>query len=75
MEYLLAERVFILVHNFASDSIAAVHEAFTSAYPKKKVPNKTTHRLLTNIRYAVNAHPLQVFVERQNSWNYGVAEL
>jgi hypothetical protein len=48
MVYSLAERVFIPEHYFASKSFAAVREAFSSAYPDKKVPNKTTiHRLVT----------------------------
>jgi hypothetical protein len=40
------ERVFILEHYFSSKSFAAVREAFSDAYPDKKLPNKrTVHRL------------------------------
>jgi hypothetical protein len=40
--------VFILEHYFAYKSFAAVCEAFSSAYPDKEIPNKTTvHRLVT----------------------------
>jgi hypothetical protein len=40
--------VFILEHYFASKSFAAVREEFSSAYPDKEVPNKTTiQRLVT----------------------------
>jgi hypothetical protein len=47
MVYSRAESVFILEHYFASKSFAAVHEAFSNAYPDKEVPNKTTvHRLV-----------------------------
>jgi hypothetical protein len=43
--------VFILEHYFTSKSFAAVHEAFSNAYPDKGVPNKTTvHRLVTKFR-------------------------
>jgi hypothetical protein len=44
MLYTRAERVFILKHNLASKSFAAVREAFSSAYPGKEVLNKTIHR-------------------------------
>jgi hypothetical protein len=48
MVYSRAERVFILEHYFASKSFAAIREVFSSAYPDKEVPNKTTiHRLVT----------------------------
>jgi hypothetical protein len=51
MAYSRSERVFILEHYFASKSSAAVREAFISAYPDKKVSNKTTvHRLVTRFR-------------------------
>jgi hypothetical protein len=51
MTYSRAEHVFILEHNFASKSFAAVREAFNNAYPDKEVPNKTTvHRLVTIFR-------------------------
>jgi hypothetical protein len=43
--------VFILEHYFASKSFAAVREDFSSAYPDKEVPNKTTiHRMVTTFR-------------------------
>jgi hypothetical protein len=46
-----AERVFVLEHNFASKSFAAVCETFSNAYPDKEVPNKTTiHRLVKKFR-------------------------
>jgi hypothetical protein len=49
--YPRAERVFVLEHYFASKSFAAVREAFSNAYPDKKVPNKTTiHRAFTEFR-------------------------
>jgi hypothetical protein len=41
-----SERVFICEHYFASRSLAAVHEAFSIAYPAKEVPNKTTVLML-----------------------------
>jgi hypothetical protein len=45
--------VFILEHYLASKSLAAVREVFSSAYPDKEVPNKTTiHRLVTTFRDA-----------------------
>jgi hypothetical protein len=48
MVYSRAERVFILEYYFASKSFSAVREAFSSVYPHKEVPNKTTtHRLVT----------------------------
>jgi hypothetical protein len=34
--------VFILEHYFASKSFAAIREAFSNAYPGRKVPNMTT---------------------------------
>jgi hypothetical protein len=49
--YSRAERVFILEHYFASKSLAAVREAFSNAYPDKKVPIKTSiDRLVTTFR-------------------------
>jgi hypothetical protein len=49
MFYSRAESSFIREHYFASKSFSALREEFTSAYPDKKVPNKTTtHRLVTN---------------------------
>jgi hypothetical protein len=51
MVYSRAERVFILEHYLVSKSFAAVREAFSSAYPGKKVPNKTPiHQLVTKFR-------------------------
>jgi hypothetical protein len=50
MVYSRAERVFILEHNFASKSFAAVREAFSNAYTDKEVPNKTIHRPITKFR-------------------------
>jgi hypothetical protein len=51
MVYSLAERVFILEHNFAPKSFAAVREVFSKAYPEKQVPNKTSiRRLATKFR-------------------------
>jgi hypothetical protein len=51
MMYSRAERVFILEHDFAAKSFAAVREAFSNAYPDKEVPNKITiHRLATKYR-------------------------
>jgi hypothetical protein len=44
MVYSRAERVFILEHYFVSKSFAAVREAFSSAYPVKEVPHKTTEK-------------------------------
>jgi hypothetical protein len=45
------ERLIILEHYFTSKSFAAVREAFSSAYPDKEVPNKTTtRRLVTKSR-------------------------
>jgi hypothetical protein len=35
-------RVFILEHFVASKSFAAIHEAFSNAYPDKEILNKTT---------------------------------
>jgi hypothetical protein len=42
MVYSLAECVLILEHYFTSELFVAVHEAFSSVYPDKEVPNKTT---------------------------------
>jgi hypothetical protein len=51
MVYLRAESVLFLAHYFASKSCAAVSEAFSSTYPDREVPKKTTiHRLLTKFR-------------------------
>jgi hypothetical protein len=56
--YSRTERVFILEHYFAFISLAAVREAFSSAYPDKEVPNKTkVHRL---IKFRVDACLLEV---------------
>jgi hypothetical protein len=49
--YSRAEHVFIPKHYFASKLFAAVREAFSNAYPDKKVPNKTAiHRLVRIFR-------------------------
>jgi hypothetical protein len=40
MVYSQAERVFVLEHYLASESFAAVREAFKNMYPSKEVPNK-----------------------------------
>jgi hypothetical protein len=51
MVYSRAERVFILEHYLASKSFVAVREAFTNAYRKTKVPNKTAvQRLVVKFR-------------------------
>jgi hypothetical protein len=51
MVYSLEERVFILENFLVLKSFASVREAFSNAYPDKKVPNKTTiHRLVTKFR-------------------------
>jgi hypothetical protein len=41
MVYWQAERVFILEHHFASESAAALREAFSNAHPDLEVSNKT----------------------------------
>jgi hypothetical protein len=51
MVYLRAERGFILEHYFASKLFAAFREVFSSTYPDKEVPKKTTvHRQVTAFR-------------------------
>jgi hypothetical protein len=51
MVYSLAEHVFILIHYFTLKLFAAVHEAFSNAYPDKEALNKTTlHQLVTTFR-------------------------
>jgi hypothetical protein len=51
MVYSRAERVFIIEHNFATKSFAAVREAFSNPYPEKAAPNKTSiHQLVTKFR-------------------------
>jgi hypothetical protein len=48
MVYSQAERVIILEYYFTPKSLADFREAYSSAYPDKEVPNKTTiHRLAT----------------------------
>jgi hypothetical protein len=43
--------VFTLEHYTATKSFAALHEAFSNAYPDTEVPNKATvHRLVTKLR-------------------------
>jgi hypothetical protein len=51
MLYSRSERVFIFELYFTSKSFAAVRESFSSAYPDREVPNKTTvQRLVTTFR-------------------------
>jgi hypothetical protein len=70
--YLRTEHVFILERFFASKSFAAVREAFSSVYPDKEVPNKTTvQRRVTAIRDSGSVCLCQVVVGRQNSRIYG----
>jgi hypothetical protein len=72
MVYSRAECVFILGHNSASKSFAAVREAFSNAYPGKEVPNKTIiHRLVTKFRDTGSVCLRQVVIERQSSWSCG----
>jgi hypothetical protein len=52
MVYSRTEHVFILKHYIVSKLFAAVHEAFSIAFPDKQVPNKTTvHQLVTEFWY------------------------
>jgi hypothetical protein len=49
MVYSQAEHLFGHEYYFAWKWYAAAREAFSSVYPDKEVPNKTTvHRLVTN---------------------------
>jgi hypothetical protein len=73
--YSPAERVFVLERYFALTSCAADREAFSSLYPDKEVPNKTTiHRLVTKFRDTGGICLWQVLIEQQSSRNYGRAD-
>jgi hypothetical protein len=51
--YSIADRVLNIKHCLASKSFAALREAFNKAYPEKKVPNKTSHRLVRQFWHTV----------------------
>jgi hypothetical protein len=70
IEYLREERVFILEHYFASESVAAIREAFTKAYPGKEVRNKTAiQRQVKTFRDTGSVCLWQMLFELQSSWN------
>jgi hypothetical protein len=77
MVYSRAETVSVLENYFASKSFAALRETFSTAYPDKEVPNKTTmHRVGTKFRDTGSVCLWQVLlIERQNSWNYGRTDI
>jgi hypothetical protein len=52
MVYSSEQNLFILEHYFASKSYAALHEAFTIAYPNKEVQKKTK-ALMSLIRFNI----------------------
>jgi hypothetical protein len=61
MVYLKAENMFILKHNFAFESFAAISETFSSVFREKKVPNETTaHLLVIKFRDRRNICPWQM---------------
>jgi hypothetical protein len=71
MAYSRAESVFILVHYFASISLAAFREPFSSAYSDKELPSKKAiRRVATTFWDTRSVCPWQVLIEQHISWCY-----
>jgi murein L,D-transpeptidase YafK len=67
MVYSQAKRVFILEHYFALKMYAAVHDAFSNAYPYKKVLNKTTTHQPVTKYWDTGSVCDRKYVQRQTS--------